>query len=470
MTLIGAILLRNLSPVASVERVSTTRAPAASAPVDLFAEPVTAPIPVLDGRRGWRETFSALSAHNYRLYVSSMMLANVGGWMARIAIDWLVFELTGDVAMVGLVVALQFAPTLLLGPWAGVIADRFSRRRTLMITQSIGTIANSVLAALVLTGYCELWHVLTVALITGTSMAIDGPSRSAFVSEMVGTHRLRNAISLNAAVFHFSGLVGPALSGMLIVVVGSGWSIAVNATASLIAVVALAFMRPGELVRMPGARRGRGQIREALRYAIGKPTILWPLLMLAVVAVFGMNLPVLFTASADETYGTGATGYGLYSSLAALGALIGAVLSTRRRVLRLRTIVLATMLYGAVTAFAGIAPTYGLFLGAVVAIGISRLTFATAAESLTQLSTNMAIRGRVMSFYLMTVTGGQALGGLIIGSIAETAGVTTAFLVAGGAPLLAGTIACVALARSRRLRLVVRSRRIRVVPMGALEP
>lgn len=430
---------------------------------------VTEPIPQLTVRPRWRDTFTALRAYNYRLYVVSMLFANVGGWMARIAIDWLVLELTGDVALVGLAVTLQFAPTLLIGPWAGVISDRFPRHRTLLMTQSVGTVANATLAALVLTGAVQAWMVFLVAAITGCSMAIDGPSRSAFVSEMVGTHRLRNAISLNATIFHFSGFIGPAISGALIVVVGSGWSIGINATTSAIAVCCLALMRRHELVRIAApARRAGGQIREALRYVVRKPTIVWPLVMLAAVAIFGMNLPVLFTASADHVYGTGAAGYGLYSSLAAAGAFIGAILSARRRTLRLRTIVLATVVYGAITLFAGLAPVYPLFLGALVGIGITRLTFATSAESMTQLSTNLAIRGRVMSFYLMTVTGGQAIGGVLIGAIAQNLGARTAFMVAGGVPMLVGIVGCAVLAHTRGLRLSVHPRRgVRIVSAGA---
>ena len=427
---------------------------------------VTEPIPVLLRRPGWRDTLGALAAFNYRLYVVSSLLANVGGWMARIAIDWLVLELTGDVALVGLAVTLQFAPTLLLGPWAGVISDRLDRHRTLRVTQGVGALATAVLAALVLTGAVRAWHVFVVATVTGVAMAIDGPSRSAFVSDMVGTGRLPTAISLNATIFHFSGLVGPAISGALIVIVGSGWSIAVNAVTGALAVLALSLMRRSELIRIRMRRTGsaRGQIREALRYAVRKPTIVWPLLMLAAVATFGMNLPVLFTASAGATFRTGAAGYGLYSSLAAAGAFVGAVLSTRRRTLRLRSIVLATIGYGLVTALAGVAPWYALFLGAVVGIGITRLTFATSAESMTQLSTNLAIRGRVMSFYLMVITGGQAVGGVLVGTIAQAFGSQLAFLVAGGVPALVGLTAAVVLARRRNLRLRVHPRHgVRIV-------
>jgi MFS family permease len=418
---------------------------------------VTAPIPVLETRPTWRDTFVALRAHNYRLYVVSQLFASTGGWMARIAVDWLVLELTGNVALVGLTVTLQFAPTLLLGPWAGVISDRFDRRTVLRITQSVGTVANGTLAVLVLLGWVQVWQVFLVAAVTGASMAIDGPSRSAFVSEMVGTARLRNAVALNAAIFHLGGLIGPAISGVLIVIIGSGWSIAVNALASAVAVLALAIMRRRELLPSPRVAPRRGQIREALRYIRAKPTIFWPMVLLGFNAVFGMNLPVLFT-SAATTHDSGAAGYGLYSSLAALGALTGALVSSTRRAVRLRGLVGAVIAYGLVTAFAGFAPWYPLFLGALAGIGLTRLLFGTAAESITQLSTNMAIRGRVMSFYIMVMVGGQAIGGVLMGWIAEHLGTTVAFAVAGFVPAAAGITVATILAHRHQLRIRVNLR------------
>jgi MFS family permease len=424
----------------------------------LDPEAVTQPIPVLTQAPRWRDTFIALRAYNYRLYVIGQLFANIGGWMQRVAIDWLVLELTGNVALVGLTVTLQFAPTLLIGAWAGVISDRYNRHRTLILTQTTGTVFNGLLAVLVLTGNAQAWMVFMVAAITGCSMAIDSPSRSAFVTEMVGSHRLRNAITLNASIFHLGGLLGPAISGLLIVVVGSGWSIAINSGTSAIAVLALALMRTHELGRSPRVQAAKGQIREALNYAIRKPTIFWPIVLMVFVATFGMNLPVLFTASANATYHTGAGGYGLYSSLAAAGALAGALLTTRRKRLRLRSIVIAVVIYGAVTALAGVAPFYLVFLGALMGIGISRIAFATAAESLTQLSTNLGIRGRIMSFYILVNVGGQAAGGLIIGWIAENLGAQTAFLVSGGVPLIAALVVGVILARRHQLTLQVNLR------------
>ncbi|QEO15428.1 MFS transporter [Agromyces intestinalis] len=421
----------------------------------------TEPIPVVGDPIRLRDTFAALRVFNYRLYFIAQVFANTGGWMQRVAIDWLVLELTGDVALVGLTVSLQFAPSLLFGAWAGVVSDRFPRRRVLIVTQSVGVVVNAVLATLVLTGTVQTWQVLVAAGVLGTSIAIDAPSRAAFITEMVGPGRLRNAISLNAGVFHLGGLVGPAVSGAMIVVIGSGWSIAVNACTAAVAVSALLVMRRGELRPAPRAVRARGQIREAIRYAASKPTIRWPIVLLAFVSVFGMNLPVLLAAAADDRYATGAAGYGLYSSLAALGAFAGALASARRRTVRLRGLVAAAVVYGLVTAFAGLAPWYGAFLAALVGLGVARLLFATGAEAMTQLSTNLAIRGRVMSFYLMVLLGGQAVGGVLIGWICERFGPQTGFVVAGAVPAIAALVIGFGLARSRDLRVVFDLRRWR---------
>jgi len=443
---------------------------AAEVPDDAGVAPATAPIPVLGARPTLGQSIAPLRLHNFRLYFASQIFANTGGWMQRVAIDWLVLELTGSVALVGVAVALQFAPVLVLGPWAGVLSDRYARRRVLILTQTVVAVAGTALAIVVLAGVVQAWQVFAVAGLLGVTTAIDGPSRSAFVSEMVGLAGIKNAISLNSIVFHLGGLLGPAISGVLIVAVGSGWSIAINAVTATIALTALLLMRRNELIPPPRQRRARGQVREAVRYALRKPTIVWPLVLLAFVAVFGMNLPVLLAASASGDYGTGAAGYGLYSSLAAVGAFLGSVLSTLRRTLRLRGIVACTVLYGFATITAGLAPAYAVFLSALVALGIARLLFATAAESIIQLSTNAGIRGRIMAIYLMVIVGGQAAGGVLSGALAEQFGTDVAYAVCGGGPALAGIVVGVVLARRGRLRLRVdlRSPRrlLRIVPRG----
>ncbi len=423
------------------------------------AIPPTEPIPVLLERPRWRDTFDSLRVFNYRLYVISQVLSNTSGWMQKIATDWLVNELTHNVALVGVTVFLQFAPVLLFGVWGGVIADRVDKRRLMMATQSTTALLCAVLGALTIAGIVEVWQVWGVAFLLGMVAVVEGPARSAFVNEMVGHRRLRNAISLNASIFHLGGLLGPAISGVLIVLVGSGWSISVNAVAAIVVVVTLGCMRVRELLPSPRANRSKGQIREGVKYVIGKPTIFWPMVMLAFVSTFGMTLPVLLVAFADNVYQTGAAGYGLYSSAAAVGALTGAVLSTRRMNVRLRTIMFAAGLFGLALVLAGNSPGEPLFLVFLVGIGVTRLLFATGAESIVQLSTNRAIRGRVMSLYSMVMLGGQALGGPISGAIADRFGVQAAMTVAGVMPAIAAIVIAIVLARSGRLALRIRIRR-----------
>ena len=400
-----------------------------------------------------RSAFEPLRSFNYRLYFLAGIFSTTGAWMQRVAIDWLMLELTGNVALVGLAVSLQFAPALFLTPWAGVISDRLSRRHILMVTQAVTVLVNATLAATVIAGRAEVWHVLTAAGVLGVTMAFDSPSRSAFLSEMVGTAQVKDAISLNASVFHLGGLVGPMISGVLIAIIGSGPSIAVNAGTGLIALAALVWMRPAELHPSPRAPRARGQIREATRYAVERPAILWSIILMGAIAVFGLNLPVLLAASAKVTYGTDATGYGLYSSLAAGGALLGAVLSARRRTLRLRTVVVSGGLFGALMALAGLAPFYAGFLVSLIALACVRVMVGTGAETMTQLSSDLSIRGRVMSLYLMVGLGGQAIGGNLLGWVAQLWGSAAGFVVAGVGMLAVAGVAARVLARQGGLRL-----------------
>ncbi len=416
-------------------------------------DPATAPIPVLDERPRWRDTFSSLQKHNYRLYVVAQLLSNTSGWMTRIATDWLVFELTGSVTMVGWTVALQFAPMLLFGVFGGVIADRYSKRHLLIGTQLATVVLTGLLGALAILHLVQVWQVYAIAFVLGCVAVLDSPARSAFVNEMVGHSLLRNAISVNASIFHLGGLVGPAISGMLIAVVGAGWAIGVNAIASAIVVVALSIMRKAELLPSPVIQAARGQIRQAFRYARAKPTIFWPIVMLAFVSTFGMSLPVLLVAFADHVYGTGATGYGLYSSAAAVGALSGAISSARRLTIRLRAIIIAAGAFGLALILTGLAPGELLFLVFLASIGFFRLLFATGAESIVQLSSNRTIRGRIMAQYSIVVLGGQSVGGPLMGWIAETWGPHAAMVLAGAVPALAAVAIALKLARSGKLSL-----------------
>ena len=428
------------------------------------------PIAVAMQRPAWRDTFSALRLHNYRLYVVAQLISNTAGWMQRIAVDWLVLELTGSVALVGLTIALQFLPTLVLGAHAGVIADRFSKRAVMLVCQGAGGLLNLVLAILAITGNAQLLTVYALVLAVGIAQVFDGPARSVFITEMVGARHLRNAISVNASIFHLGALVGPALSGLLIVAVGSGWAIGLNVVAAAIGIVLLLAIRSADLHPAPRAPNTKGQVREAVRYIMGKPSLFWTLVIVGVVAIFGMPMPALLAGVADSVYGTGATGYGLYNSLAAVGALTGALASARRSSLRLRTIIFSALLYGLAMTLLGLAPFYPVFLALLVGVGLSRLMLMTAGETMMQFSSNLAIRGRVMAFWALVIVGGQAIGGPLMGFIAEQIGPKNALVVAGAVPAVAAVAIALLLARSGRLKMRVTPRRgrwVAIVPRSS---
>ena len=438
------------------------------------AFPPTEPIPVHRGTPSLRDSFSSLQVRNYRRFQASQLLAHTAGWMQRIATDWLVLEITGNIAAVGLTIFLQWGPMLLLGPYGGVIADRFSKRKLLMGVYAVFGVLSALLATLALTGVVELWHVYAISVVIGCVFVVESPARVVLVSEMVEPRLLQNAISLNASVFHFGGFIGPAVAGVIIAVAGSGWAIGVNALAALVVVITLATLRSDELRIIPVQPRQSGQIRQALRYARSKPTIFWPMVMLSFVAVFGMSLPVILTGFANEVYETGSTGYGLYTSLVAIGALTGALLSTRLRTLRLRTLIAAAMVYGTLQALAGFAPWYGVFLALLVGVGIFRLVYAIMADSLVQLSCNPGIRGRVMSFYVIIMVGGQAIGGPLMGGLAELLGPQAALVISGAVPALAAVVIAALIARSGSLRLQVRLKRgesiVSIVARSQIKP
>ncbi|RFA15960.1 MFS transporter [Subtercola boreus] len=413
----------------------------------------TAPLTVITERPAWRDTLVSLRIRNYRLFTFSNLLSMTGTWMQRIAQDWLVLELSGSVAAVGIAVAMQFAPMLLFGLFGGVFVDRHSRRAILIGTQLALFFFASLLAALTLTGVVEVWHVYVIAFLVGSVTVLDNPARQVFVNELVGPKNLHNAISINSSVFQLGGLVGPALSGVLLVAVGAGWSFAINAVSCLFVVAALLMLKVADLHPMRQAVRARGQLREGLRYVASKPAILWTVIMIAVLSLFTFSMPVLLAAFANDVFRVGASGYGLFNSLLAVGAFTGAIASTRRRGIRLRTVIISAGVFGLLQALAGFMTDQLFFSAVLIGVGFANLLFITGANSLVQLSSNTTVRGRVMSVYVIVLLGGQAIGGPLMGFIVETWGAHVGMAISGLAPVLAATVIGIVLARQGRLRL-----------------
>jgi MFS family permease len=444
-------------PPSSATVTQPVVATAASPPPDNQTQPIA----VVSERLPWKHTFISLRVPNFRIFAIGHFIAVIAIWMQRIAQDWLVLELSGSVTAVGITVALQFLPSLLLGPWGGMIADRFAKRKILILCQSMAAVLAAALAALALSGAIEVWHVYGIALVLGFVTVLDQPARQVFVNELVGPKYLRNAISVNSTTFQLGGLIGPALAGWMLTAVGAGWAFAGNAFACCSTVAMLFILRKDQLYVSAPTPKSKGMLREGLRYALSKPTIYWPWLMAGFIAVFAMALPVVLAAFADHVFHVGAGGYGLLNALVALGALAGAVASTRRRQLRLRSVVFCAGMYGVMLCLAALAPSMLLFGAMMVLSGFWCLMFLTGSNQLVQISSNMAIRGRVMSLYIMVLIGGQAIGGPMLGWIAEHADPHVALLVSGGVPALAALTVAVVLARkgSLLLRVSLKDRR-----------
>jgi MFS family permease len=294
-----------------------------------------------------------------------------------------------------------------------------------------------------------------IAFLIGMVTVVDNPTRQVFVNELVGPRHLRNAISVNSSVFQLGGLIGPAIAGVLLVAVGAGWAFGINAITCVVTVFGLSMLRTSKLVRTPPMARAKGQLKEGLRYVVGKPVIFWTIVMMATLSVFSLSMPVLLTAYATTVFDVGAAGYGLFNTLLAGGAFVGAIASTRRKGVRLRSVILAAVAWGVLQLLASFMPGEASFGIVLVALGIANITFITAANPLVQMSSNLGIRGRVMSVYVMVLLGGQALGGPLMGWIVENHGPQFGMAVAGIVPIVVAILIGSHLARRGHLRMRV---------------
>jgi len=366
-------------------------------------------------------TFASLRYFNYRLWFAGALVANVGTWMQRVAQDWLVLtDLSDDSGLaVGITTALQFAPTLLLSAWAGVLADRVNRRKLLMITQGAQGVLAFGLGALVLSGHAQLWHVYLFALALGAVAALDQPVRQTFVAELVPANRLSNAVGLNSTSFNAARLIGPGVAGLAIAAVGTGWVFVINGVSFAATIVALVLMRTGELHTMPVAPRAKGQIREGVRYVRGRSDILVIMAVIGVVSTFGLNFQMTSALMARAEFGKGAGEYGILGSVLAIGSLAGALLAARRERPRVRLVIGAAFAFGVATGVQALMPTYVSYAVACIPVGLASLTMMTAANTTIQMSTDPVVRGRVMSLYMIVMLGATPIGSPIVGWIGE---------------------------------------------------
>jgi MFS family permease len=401
------------------------------------------------------EMFRSLRVRNYRFYAGGQVISLTGTWMQRVAQDWLILELSGNSgAAIGLVLALQFGPTLLFSMLGGLLADRYDKRRILFATQSIMIAQAAVLGLLDVSGAVQLWHVYLLAAVLGVTSAIDVPVRQSFVVEMVGRTDLPNAVSLNSVTFNLARIVGPALAGVLIAAVGTGWLFLGNAVFTIAVIVGLASMRAGELFRSAPTGRTPGQLREGLRYVRSRPELVLPMVLVFVIGTFGLNYPVTMALLAKEVFGRGAAGYGLFTTAIAVGSLCGALMSTRRTAApRTRLLLSACFAFGFIEVLVSLMPTYWSTVVLLLPMGAAALTFTIAANSTVQLGSDPAFRGRVMALYMMCFTGGTPIGAPLVGVISDAFGARAGVLWGGAISALAALGAAVVVSRRRGVTL-----------------
>lgn len=390
-------------------------------------------------------------------------MSNIGTWMQRTAQDWLVLTVLtdGNATALGVVTALQFGPHLLLLPFTGFAADYFDRRRLLMATQAAMGACALALGILAVAGVVQLWHVCVFALLLGCASAFDAPARHTFVSELVGEAGLANAVALNSTSFNAARMVGPAVAGVLIAAVGSGWVFLINAASFGAVLCSLSLLRVGDLHRSGRAARTRGSLLEGVGYVRRRPDLMAVLGMLFLVGTFGMNFPIFISTMAVRVFGAGPGQYGLLTSIMAVGTVAGTLLAAGRATLRFTLLCGAAVAFGFGCALAAVMPTYELFGLALVVVGVSALTFMNTTNSLVQLSTEPAMRGRVMAIRLATALGGTSVGGPVAGWVADRFGPRWALGVGAASGFAAAAVGLRFLVAHRGLRIGIKAGRLR---------
>lgn len=403
-----------------------------------------------------RQTFAALSNTNFRRYLSGQSLSLIGTWMQSIAQSWLVLQLTGSGTAIGLVVALQTVPMLLLGPYGGVIADRVDKRRLMVVLQSLMGVQALVLGVLTITGTVQMWHIYLLAVALGLNQCFENPARQSFMLEMVGPRDLRNAVSLQSVLVNVARAVGPAVAGLIIATGGLGLCFMLNAVSFVAVVVSLLRLDVSRLQPSPPAKRERGQLREGIAYVRRTPALAVPLVMMALIGCLTYEFQVVLPVVAEHTFHAGADSYGFLTAAMGAGAVIGGLaMATWGRTGNKALVVTATA-FGVVMAVAAFAPSLGTMIAAMVLVGAVSVAYTATTNSTLQLEADPSMRGRVMALWAVAFMGSTAIGGPVAGWVSQTFG--------GRAGLALGAITCfVAAAVATLVLRRVRGRRPELV-------
>ncbi len=394
-------------------------------------------------------TFSALKVPNFRLFFYGQSISLVGTWMQTVAQSWLVYSLTHSSTALGAVVAIQTLPVLLLGPYAGVIADRVDKRRLMVVLQSLMGIQALVLGVLAITHVVTFWQVCVLALALGLNNTFENPARQSFVLEMVGGENVRNAVSLNSTMVNAARAVGPAVAGLLIVAVGVGICFLLNALSFVAVVVSLVRMNKSALQRSAPIVRGKGQLREGLKYIAREPRLGIPLLMMALVGTLAYEFQVSLPVLAKQTFHGGAETYGFLTAFMGAGAVLGGLVTATRGKTGLRALSIAAIVFGVAILVTAVSPVLGLAYGAMALVGWGSVSFLATGNSTLQLGSDPSMRGRVMALWAVAFLGSTPIGGPAIGWVIEQTNARVGLAIGGVSCLLAACLGLVARARLR---------------------
>lgn len=399
--------------------------------------------------RAARVTFRSMSVRNYRLYFAGQLISTTGTWMQSIAQAWLVLQITGSGVALGVTVALQFLPVLLVGAWGGLVADRVDKRRLLVGTQAAAGVLALVLGTVTALGVVQLWMIYVLALGLGAVNALDNPARRAFVVEMVGDEHVSNAVSLSSAMFMAARVIGPAIAGLVIAGFGVSWCFFANGVSYSAAVIAFLAMRENEFFAVEPVPKRKGQLREGLRYAWSTPALRLVLVLTAVIGTLAFNFQVVLPLLAKQTFSGGADTLGVLYASMSIGSVIGGLVSAHEVRATRRFVLGAALAFGAALVAAALAPTFALELLVLVPVGAAGIAFTAMANGVLQTETAPEMRGRVAALFTVAFLGSTPIGGPIIGWVSQQLG-PRAGLWVGAVATLAVTVVAIAGIRRRR--------------------
>ena len=403
----------------------------------------------MDAARAYSSrTFASLAIRNYRLYAIGQGISLSGTWMQTVAQGLLVLRLTGSGTALGLVTALQTLPVLFLGPWGGVVADRYSKRRILYCTQVSASLCSLTLGILVLGGWAQIWMVYAIAVLLGIIKVFDNPTRQTFVREMVGRDLLANAVSLNSTEFNLARVIGPSLAGIFVATIGLGWCFIIDAISYTVVIYMLVSMRASELLPAPRVQRAKGQLMDGLRYVRSSPVLFNLLLMMGIVGMLTYEFSVTLPLLSEFTLGAGASGYALLTAAMGIGAVVGGLYTAGRRRTGPLLLALSSFLFGVSVLLVAVAPNIFLATAAMVIVGFFSINFTSLGNVTLQTESRQDMQGRVMALWSVAVLGTTPIGGPLVGTIGEHFGARWSLVLGAFAAICAAGFGLLAARRS----------------------